>query len=69
MSWDEAYKSIDNLDKSITPDFWMKVFESNPDALYTLLADIYYISEYRKTGVRRKKDGIGSLADLWKLLE
>lgn len=68
MTWDQAFEVIPNLEQSTTPEYWMQIFEANPDALYTLLSDIYFISDYRKTGIRRKKDGMGSLQDLWTLL-
>lgn len=68
MAWEDAHKVIADLGHSTNPDYWMKLFHENPDALYSILSDIYYISEYRKTGERRKKDGMGSLEDLWKLL-
>lgn len=69
MSWDAAFDEMPGLEQSTNPDFWLKIFESNPDSLYSLLSDIYYISDYRTTGIRRKRDGNGSLADLWKLLQ
>lgn len=59
-------------DRTHSAEFWREFFRERPDALQTLLGDVYVISKAHANGARggrrRHNAGDGGLDDLWGLV-
>lgn len=63
MNWDLVALKGDTTD----PHFWTELFRDKPEALYSLLYDIYATRE-GKLGRGRRRKMNGSLDRLWEII-